>query len=386
MPSIFDRVIDRHSSQSLKWDAYPEGVLPLWVADMDFQAPRPVLQALHERVNHGIFGYESELKELREEVVNWSWKRYQWKIEPQDIFFVPGVVTSLNLAAQALTSPGAGVIIQPPVYPPFFGVAKNAQLELQLAPLHHDENLFYSFDLTNFEKSIKINSRLFILCNPHNPVGRVYSKDELTQIAEVCLKHNLIILSDEIHCDLIYDGFFHTPIASLNTRIAQNTITFIAPSKTFNLAGLKCSVIIIQNAELRKKIEIKRSGLVGEPSALSMAAALAAYQNGELWLGELLQYLQDNRDWLIKYLQDNLSAIHISPVEGTYLAWLDCRSLNLSPNPFEFFLKEAKVALNDGSNFGSNGAGFVRLNFGCPRTILEDALERMNSAIKRFSE
>ena len=386
MPSLFDRVIDRNNTHSLKWDAYPNGVLPLWVADMDFQAPEPVLRALRNRVDHGIFGYESQFNELRDTVVNWTWQHYHWKINPQDILFVPGVVTSLNLAAQALASPGAGVIIQPPVYPPFFSVAKNAQLEINQAPLSHDENLNYYIDFIEFEKSIGENTKLFILCNPHNPVGRVFKQDELTKIAELCIKHKLIILSDEIHCDLVYEGHHHIPFASLNEEIAQCTITFIAPSKTFNLAGLKCSIIISQNTELRKQIEQKRCGLVGDPGTLSLIAALAAFQYGQPWLDELLQYLQGNRDWLCKYLQNNLPSINMPPIEGTYLAWLDCHLLNLKPNPYDFFLQNAKVALNNGPTFGSGGEGFVRLNFGCPREILEEALLRMTTAIEQVLE
>jgi len=383
MPIDFDTVHNRKNTNSLKWGAYPPGVLPLWVADMDFRTAEPILKAIQDCIDHGIFGYESDLEELRNSFIEWALNRYQWTIQSEEILFVPGVVTGLNLVTRALTSNKEALIVQPPVYPPFFGVAKNAGLKLQQAQLTVDRNLYYQMDFDGLKKSITPQSKIFILCNPHNPVGRVFQREELQELAEICIKNHLIILSDEIHCDLIYKGQQHIPIASLDKEIARNTITFMAPSKTFNIAGLKCSMIIIQNSELRKKIEEAKAGLVGTPTLLAMSAALAAYREGGEWLEDLIAYLQCNRDYLLNYLAQNIPHIQMPNPQGTYLAWLNCSRLQLKQNAYEFFLNESKVALSDGNIFGAGGKDFVRLNFGCPRIVLKKALERMKKSLER---
>lgn len=381
MLTDFDTVHNRRNTNSVKWDAYPSDVLPLWVADMDFRTPDPILRAMHDRIAQGIFGYESDLKQLRNTFVDWVYKRYHWKILAEEILFVPGVVTGLNLAVRALTQDGDAVIIQPPVYPPFFDVADSTGLTLQQAPLSVDGHLNYQMDFGNLKNSITAQSKIFILCNPHNPVGRVFRRDELLELAEICLKSHLIILSDEIHCDLIYQGQKHIPIAALDEEIAPNTMTFMAPSKTFNIAGLKCSMIIVQNPDLRKKIEQARVGLVCEPTLLALSAALAAYGECAEWLNDLINYLQSNQDFLFQYTAENIPQIQMPQPQGTYLAWLQCRDLHLKPNPYEFFLKKAKVALNNGESFGPDCKDFVRLNFGCPRSILVEALNRMKNSL-----
>jgi cystathionine beta-lyase len=377
----FDEIIDRRHSNSLKWSVYPEDVIPMWVADMDFRAPNEILEAIKKRLDHGIFGYQSEMKEARDVLVDWAYVHYQWTIKPEDILFVPGIVPGLNFAAQALSMSGDGILIQPPVYPPFFMVAKFANLSLQEAPLRVRENLYYSIDFDEFEQAINISTRLFILCNPHNPVGRMFTKNELMKLSQICLQHHIIILSDEIHCDLTYNDRHHIPIASLHPEIAQNVVTFMAPSKTFNIAGLKCSMIIVQNPELRHKLEHSRRGLVEEPNILSLTAGWAAYKYGQPYLKELLTYLQGNRDYIVNFFKHKIPALKLSQPEATFLAWLDCHTLNLTPNPYEYFLREAKVALNDGRAFGTNGNEFVRLNFGCPRSILIEALNRIHKSI-----
>jgi len=385
MANNFDQVHDRHNTQSAKWDVYPSDVLPLWVADMDFKAPDTVLKVLHERVDHGIFGYESESKKLKDIFVKWAENHYRWNVNQEEILIIPGVVTGLNMAAQSLAQPDDEILIQPPVYPPFFGIAKNANLVSVEVPLVLDSNCHYSINFDRFEEAITSQTRLFILCNPHNPVGRVFNYDELQKLAEICLKHDLLVISDEIHCDLIYDGLTHIPFASLNPQIAQRTITLMAPSKTFNIAGLKCSMMIVQDSDLLKRMEKGRRGVIGEPSIFGLEAAYAAYALGEEWLDDLLIYLEGNRGFIVNYLRENLPQIKMPIPEGTYLAWLDCRQLDLRPNPYEFFLSQAKVALNDGQAFGIGGEGFVRLNFGCPRETLAQALTRMNNAIKKAS-
>ncbi len=381
MPTNFDDVIDRRGTSSLKWGKYPPDVLPLWVADMDFQAAEPIRREMNDLVTRGIFGYECEPNNLRETFVEWAFKRYQWKIQESEILFFPGVVTALNLSVRALATDNDGIIIQPPVYPPFFNVASNTDLNLQFNPLIADKYLNYQMDFDGLKKTITSQSRVFILCNPHNPVGRVFHRQELERLAEICLSNNLVLLSDEIHCDLIYEGHNHVPIAALNEEIANRTVTFMAPSKTFNIAGLKCSLAIVKNHEIRKRIEQTRENLVSTPTLLSMTAAKAAYQKCEGWLADLINYLSANRDFLFQFLKKNIPQIQFTPLQGTYLAWLQCSQLDLKPNPYDFFLNKAKVALNDGRMFGPEGEGFVRLNFGCPRSLLKNALDRMKESI-----
>jgi cystathionine beta-lyase len=378
---IFDQVIDRRSSDSAKWGYYDEDVLPLWVADVDFPSPQPVIAALRERVAHGIFGYGLEPPALRPVIVERLQRLYGWQVEPEDLVFVPGVVTAFNLATRTVTCPCDGVLVQTPVYFPMLYAPANAgctldEMELTLGPEGQ-----YSIDYDAFGAAISAQTRIFLLCNPHNPVGRVFRRDELERMAEICLRHDVVICSDEIHCDLVFDEREHLPIASLDPEIAQRTITLMAPSKTYNVAGLKFSLAIIQNPELRKKYEAAKAGLVPGVNLMGYIAALAAYQDGQPWLDALLQYLEANRDYLLHEVKTRLPGICMPQPEGTYLAWLDCRQSAIPRNPHEFFLEQARVAMNDGKTFGQGGEGFVRLNFGCPRSTLEEALRRMRRAL-----
>ncbi len=381
----FDALPDRRSTESAKWRMYPEDVLPMWVADMDFPSPEPVLQALKARVEHGVFGYPLVPKEFNEVVVERMERLYRWKILPEDLVFIPGVVTGLDLACHAFARPGEGVLVQPPVYPPFLGAPGTSgavRQEAKLVRINSGPNAgSYEIDFQAFEKAINHRTRLFLLCNPHNPVGRVFVRNELEKLADICLRNGVLICSDEIHCDLIFSGQQHIPIASLSPEIAQKSITLIAPSKTFNLAGLECSIAIIPDPDLRKQFMHARQGLVPGVNLLGLVAGLKAYQAGQEWLDQLLDYLEANREYLSSFIQNELPGIHIFRPEGTYLAWMDCRDLNLEGGPYEFFLKHAKVAMNDGKTFGQGGEGFVRLNFGCPRSMLQEALERMKNAL-----
>jgi cystathionine beta-lyase len=377
----FDQAIDRRPTESVKWHYYGEDVLPLWVADMDFLSPEPVIRALRNRSEHGIYGYAQEPKELRGVVMEWIARHYGWQVQPDWLVFSPGVVTSFNQACHAVTSPGDGVLIQTPVYPPFFQVPKNVKLELNQMELTRGLDGHYTIDFDAFEAAITDRTRIFILCNPHNPIGRVFMRDELERMAELCLRHDVVICSDEIHCDLIYSGYRHIPIASLAPEIAEHTITLIAPSKTFNIAGLGCSVTIIPNRDLRQQYQSSHAGLVSHVNIMGYIAALAAYRDGQEWLDELLRYLEANRDFLFDYVTTQLPGIRMGKPEGTYLAWLDCREAGIPGKPCDFFSGEAKVALNDGEPFGKGGEGFVRLNFGCPRSTLIEALEKMRSAL-----
>src|SRR6266540_312586 len=349
----FDRLIDRRRTDSSKWQTYGPDVLPLWVADMDFQSPEPVIRALRERVEHGVFGYLMlEQPEFHQLFADRLLKRYGWRVSPDAVVIIPGVIPGFNVAGRVE------------------------------APLARRPDGSYEVDVDAFAAAIRDRTRFFLLCNPHNPVGRVFRRDELQRLAEVCLRRSLTIVADEIHCELVYPGHRHTPIASLDPEIAERTITLMAPSKTFNLAGLKCSVAIIPNAALREKFVAARVDLVSTVNVLGYTAAYAAYRDGQPWLEELLRYLEANRDFAIDYARTRLPGVRVAAPEATYLAWLDCRNAGAAgADPFTFFLDKARVALSDGLLFGHGGEGFVRLNFGCPRAMLTEALERMREAL-----
>lgn len=382
MISQFDHVHDRRRSESIKWNHFSSDVLPMWVADMDFQSPMAVIEALKARADHGVFGYPVVPDELNEVIVARLDEKYRWQVSPDDLIFLPGVISGFNLAARALAEPGAGLLIQPPVYMPFLDVAENNGMVQQEAQLCLKPDGKYEIDLDEFRAAITRNTRMFLLCNPHNPVGRVFTPAELTAMAEACLRNGVVICSDEIHCDLVYSSYRHTPIAALDPEIAANTITLMAPSKTFNIPGLKCAFAVIQNPDLRRKFQKARRGLVGDVNIMGLQAALAAYRHGEEWLRELMAYLESNRDYLFDIVQRELPGVRMVKPEGTYLAWLDCRTAGIGQDPCGFFLDRARVGLNDGVKFGSGGEGFVRLNFGCPRSILEEGLSRMRNALE----
>ena len=377
----FDQIIDRRCSDCAKWNRYGDA-LPLWVADMDFLAPEPVLRALQERVEHGIFGYGQEPPELRPVIVERLHQHYGWEVSPEALIFWPGIVSAFNLAARAVTRPGDGLLVQTPVYFPFLRVPGNHHLVMNEMELTRRPDGQYEVDFELFEATITGRTRMFLLCSPHNPVGRVFGRDELEHMAEICLRHDVIICSDEIHCDLVFPGHPHLPIASLAPEIAAQTITLMAPSKTYNIAGIHASVAIIQDGDLRKRFEAARADMVPRLDVLGHTAMLAAYRDGGEWLDQALRYLEANRDYLFETVAaGNLPGLTIAKPEGTYLAWLDCREAGLPGNAHRFFLKEAGVALNDGATFGAGGEGFVRLNFACPRAILVEALERMREAL-----
>jgi cystathionine beta-lyase len=386
MTSHFDRILDRRRSESIKWNQYPADVLPMWVADMDFSSPPAVIEALKARAEHGVFGYAITPPELKEVIVARLFEKYRWRVGPEDLVFLPGVISGFNLAARALAEPGAGLLIQPPVYMPFLDVAENNGMIQQEARLYQRSDGRYEIDLDAYRAAVDEHTRMFLLCNPHNPVGRVYTPAELSGMAEICLRSRVVICSDEIHCDLVFSGQQHTPLATLDSEIAANTITLMAPSKTFNIPGLKCAFAIIQNPDLRKRFQKARRGLVGDVNLMGYQAALAAYKYGEEWLAELLVYLEANRDYLYDTIQRNFSGVSMVKPEGTYLAWLDCRAAAIGQDPCGFFLEKARVGLNDGARFGSGGEGFVRLNFGCPRSVLEEGLSRMQTALEQANK
>lgn len=379
----FDELPHRRATESIKWQWVPEDVLPMWVADMDFVSPEPVVRALQERVAHGVFGYALDVPGLRDTLVARLSDRYHWNVEADHFVYVPGVVSGFNMAAHALLQPGEGVFFKTPVYMPFFGVAGNTKGIQQEMLLTENPDGHYTIDWDAFEAAITPQTKMFLLCNPHNPVGRVFTRAELERMAEICLRHNLWICSDEIHCDLVFPAHQHIPIASLDPEVASRTITLMAPSKTFNVAGLQCSFATIPNPELRRRFTHADQGLIHGVNLLGLVAAHAAYNEGQEWLDQLLVYLQGNRDWLVSFVNTQMPGVRVFAPEGTYLAWIDCRALDLQEKPEEFFRKNARVELIDGSTFGRGGKGFVRLNFGCPRSMLVEAMERMRAALQQ---
>jgi cystathionine beta-lyase len=378
-----DQVRERRGSDSLKWQRYGEEVLPLWVADMDFVCAEPILQALRLRVDHGFFGYTQPPEGLRQAIRERLQRLYGWPIPDEELLFLPSLVTGLNLSFLAFTAPGDGVLVQPPVYPHFVKDPVIHGRALVDPPLMRKGDI-YEIDFDAFEGAITDRTKVFILCNPHNPVGRVYTSHELERMAQICLRHGLIICSDEIHCDLLYPPSRHLPIATLSPEVADRTVTLMSLSKTYNLPGLGCAFAIIKNPELQRIWKDASQGIVPHATIMGHVAALAAVREGGEWLAQVLLHLRENRDFLCQYVKENLPGIHMTKMEATYLAWLDCREAGISGNPFDFFLKEAKVALMDGREFGKGGDAFVRLNFACPRKTLTEALERMASALKRL--
>lgn len=388
MPFDFDVKLDRRHSDSGKWNVYPEDVIPMSVADMDFLSPPAVSEALKKRAEHGTFGYgmRDGSAELRSAIQAWAKERYHFAFETDQIQFVPNLVSPLFAWARVFGEAGDGALGILPNYPPFtmaIASAGKALDRVDLVPTEANGILRYEIDFEALEKAITPRTKVALLCNPLNPLGRVLTRKELETLAEILLKHNLYIVSDEIHADLILDvDAQHTPIASLSPEVAQRTVTLNAPSKTFNIPGLGLGYMVVQNKELLDRYQKAIGYMVPHAGLLGMIGATAAYTQGTEWLAELLVYLRGNRDYLVDFIRRELPQIKLTSPEGTYLAWLDCRALNLEPSPFEFFLTHGKVALGEGKNFGSGYEGFIRLNFGCPRTQLEQALTRMKTALE----
>ena len=375
----FDHLIDRRHTDSLKWNRYfDKDIIPLWVADMDFAAPPAVIEALHKRVNHGVFGYGMPPAQLVKTVIAMLDQTYHWQVEPEWIVWLPGLVSGLNLACRAVGRNEDLVLTTTPIYPPFLTAPKLSKRRLLTTELVYRNNS-WRFDFDGLEKTIPPQTSLFILCNPHNPTGRVYSRDELMRLFEICRRNDIMICSDEIHCQLILSPQKrHIPIASLGKEFEQQTITLMAPSKTYNIPGLCCSFAVIPNEKLRRSFWAVQKGIVGEVNVMGYAATLAAYKDGEKWLEDLLNYLRINRD-LVEEAIGSMPKISMNHVEATYLAWIDARQTGVQ-NPALFF-ERGGVGLSDGKDFGA--PGYVRLNFGCPRPQLVNALQRMQKALDK---
>jgi cysteine-S-conjugate beta-lyase len=380
----FDIPVARRGTDSAKWSYFATDILPMWVADMDFRSPQPIVDALQARVAQGVFGYGMDSKVLRAVLVERMERLYGWQIQPEDIVFLPGLVSGLNVVARAVGERGDSVVVNTPVYGPFLTAPANQHRTLSAAPLiatTEGRRLHYTLDFDATAAAIAPDSRLFILCNPHNPVGRAWTAGELAQLAALAERHDLVICSDEIHCDLLLEGARHTPMASLAPEIAARTITLMAPSKTFNIPGLGASFAIVQNPALRKQMEAAATGIVPHLNILGMVAAEAAYTHCDDWLQALLGYLTANRDFAVRFVEEQLPGINTTCPEATYLLWLDCRAAGIEGKPADFFMQKAKVAVNEGTWFGAGGEGFVRLNFGCARETLEAGLQMMKAAL-----
>lgn len=379
MPFDFDRVIDRRHTGSEKWERYAgRDVLPMWVADMDFASPPCVLEALHRRIDHGVFGYTLPPRAAIEAIVAYLARTYNWVVDPDWIVFTPGVNRGMNLVCRAIGERGDAVLVPTPVYPPFFGAVANSQRRLIDVPLARRAGERWELDFEALAERTPADARLLLLCHPHNPVGRAWTREELERLAAFCLERDLWLCSDEIHAGLEFDGRRHIPAATLSPELAARTITLQAPSKTFNLPGLGLAFAIVPDADIRKRMLGARAGLVPpDLSPLAYAAAEAAYRDGEPWRRKLVAYLQANRDHLAAFIARETPELKLTPVEATYLAWIDVTTLG-RPEPAKFF-EQHGLGLNDGAGFGL--PGFVRLNFGCPRSTLEEGLRRLRAAV-----
>jgi cystathionine beta-lyase len=377
----FDRIVDRRDTDSLKWKGCADrNLLPMWVADMDFASPPCVVEALRRRVDQAVFGYAIPTDALNQAIVQWAATQYDWPIQPEWIEWLPGLVPGLHVACLAYAQAGAEVLTQVPVYPPFLTAPKATGRVLKTVPLAHEERR-WSLNLPALAQAVSHPRQLLMLCHPHNPVGRAYTREELHALADVCERHDLIVCSDEIHCDLMLDPRPHVPFASLGEAVAQRTVTLMSPAKTFNTPGLSCGFAVISNAELRRKFRRAAAGIVPHPNALGYAACHAAYTAGNTWRLELLDYLRGNRDCLSHFLAERLPMFSLSDIEATYLAWLDTRWLAANNN--ESFFEDAGVKLSGGHIF--HGPGYMRLNFGCPRATLLEGLERIERAVQRVA-
>lgn len=375
----FDQLFDRHHTGSTKWSRYPADVLPMWVADMDFAAPPVIVEALQQRLLHPLLGYSVAQDNLRAAIVADLCNKYSWQVKPQELIFLPGVESGFNMALKALVQAQQNVVVQVPNYPPLRHAPGHWGLNKVELEFNAQADGTYATPLDALRESLKGGGAL-LLSNPHNPIGKVFAREELQAVADTCAAQDAWIISDEIHAELCFDGRVHIPTASLSPEISKRTITLMSASKAYNIAGLKTSFMIIQDAALRERVNHARCGMVDSVNPLGMEATRVAYSEAAPWLAELKTYLQANRDWLVNAVRTRLPGVTINVPQGTYLAWLDCTALDL-PDPQRFFLEQGKVGLSAGLDFGDRHQQFVRLNFGCPRALLEEGIARMERAL-----
>lgn len=381
----FDKIIPRRNTNSYKWDSMPtnKDILPLWVADMDFCTAPAIIEALEKRVKHGIFGYTHVPDEYYAAVVQWFERRHNWTISKEWMLYTSGVVPAISAIIKALTKPGDSVVVQTPVYNCFFSSIRNNDCHIVVNPLKYANRTYY-IDFDDLErKTADSGVKLLLLCNPHNPAGRVWTRDELNYIGEICQRNHVLVVSDEIHCELVFPGHTYTPFASINEKYLWNSVTCISPSKSFNIAGLQIANIIARDEAMRQRIDRAINiNEVCDVNPFGIEATIAAYNESERWLLELLDYLKANYDYLCDFFQANLSQIPVTKLEGTYLVWTDCRTLNLPSDTLQARLLETTgLWLNSGTMYGIEGEGFLRWNIACPRSVLQDALLRFKSFV-----
>ncbi len=389
----FDEQVDRENTACYKYDLRRvffgrEDVIPMWVADMDFKTPSFIIEAIRGRLDHEILGYTFRHDSFYESIANWIKRRHGWDVRKEWISFSPGIVPALNLAVLAFTEPGDKIIVQKPVYFPFFPAIESHGRILVNNPLKYKRGR-YDMDFKDMIQKIDNRVKMMMLCSPHNPTGNVWRYDDLKKLTEICLEKNILILSDEIHSDLVYKGNRHIPTASLSPEAAEITFTCVAPSKTFNLAGLSTSAVIASNKTLKERYDkILEDIHVGGGNVFGFTALKAAYNNGEKWLDALMEYLEGNLRYLIRYLDENIPRIKPVIPEATYMVWLDCRELGLDDKELKkFMIHEAGLGLGDGTIFGMEGSGFQRINIGCPKSVLIKALHQLkNAVVQRFTE
>lgn len=386
----FDEAASREGTDCIKYDLREEtfgrkDVIPMWVADMDFKTPGFITDKICERAEHGLFGYSFRPAGYFSSIISWMSVRHKWQINKEWICFCPGIVPALNICTLAFTRPGDSVIVQPPVYTPFFSAVENHGRNIIYNELIEKEGR-WSMDFDSLKRSITVNTKMIIISNPHNPVGRAWSAGELKTLAEICLQNKILILSDEIHCDLMLPGLVHTPVAGLSDELADITVTCIAPSKTFNLAGLSTSSVIIPNPVLRKYFNKRIDSLhIGNGNIFGNVASAAAYSDGHEYVDELMKYIEGNVRYVLKYCAGNIPEIVPVPPEATYLIWLDCRKLGMSGKELQdFFVNNAGVGMNEGSQFGPGGEGFMRMNLGAPLATVKKAMEQTGKAVEEL--
>lgn len=385
----FDEIVPRKHTDCLKYDNVKEmfgteEVLPMWIADMDFRTPPFIVDAIRKRMDHEVLGYTYTCSRWKPAIQSWVLRRYGWEVQPEEIGFVGGIVPAISFALQCFTNPGDKVLIQPPVYHPYHHVTLDLGRTLVTSPLKLVDGQL-QVDFSDFEEKIK-GCKLFLLCNPHNPCGRVWNKDEMQRMCDICVKNNVLIISDEIHCDMTLKGFKHTPFATVSEDAKNNCITFMAASKTFNIAGLKSSYHIIQNEKIREQYhEFLRKSELDTAHVFATGPVATAYSEGEEWLGQMLEYVEANIDYMEEFLKTNMPKMGMIRPQASFLVFLDARGLGLPHDELvEFFIREAKVAMNDGAMFGEGGSGFMRMNLGCPRATLVKALNQIKSAYDKI--
>lgn len=382
----FDKVTPRCGTNSYKWDSTDDKeVLPMWVADMDFPTAPCIINALEKRVEHGIFGYTRVPEEYYDAVISWFSRRHHWKPRREWFIYTSGVVPALSAVIKALTNVGDKVLTLTPVYNCFFSSIRNNGCELDSCALRYENNTF-SIDYEDLERrAADPKTTLMLLCNPHNPSGRVWTREELRRIGDICIKNNVVVVADEIHCELVHPGFTYTPFASVSEEFQKHSVTCVAPSKAFNIAGLQIANIIVENDKWRQRID-KAINIneVCDVNPFGVIATIAAYNEGEEWLNQLLQYIHGNYLFFKDYCEEHLPQLPVAPLEGTYLAWMDCRSLGIPSEELEEeLMKKAKLWLNAGSMYGKEGEGFMRWNLACPRQLVKEGLERFSQFVDR---